>query len=59
MRAARLIPDIRALARTAVAMADMTRQEGFVFAEVNPVILRGRTATAVDAVICRGRPAGP
>ncbi|WP_169807272.1 acetate--CoA ligase family protein [Herbidospora cretacea] len=59
MRAARLVPDVGTLARTAVALADMTRREGFVFAEVNPVILRGRTATAVDAVICRGRPAGP
>nr|WP_062333617.1 acetate--CoA ligase family protein [Herbidospora sakaeratensis] len=59
LRAARLIPDIEALARTAVAIADMTRQEGFALVEVNPVILRGRTATAVDAVICRGLPAGP
>lgn len=59
LRAARLVPDVGTLARTAVALADMTRREGFVFAEVNPVILRGRTATAVDAVICRGRPANP
>ncbi|WP_066364063.1 CoA-binding protein [Herbidospora mongoliensis] len=59
MRAARIVPDIATLARTAVAVAEMTRQEGFVFAEVNPVILRGRTATAVDAVMCRARPAGP
>ncbi|WP_062429114.1 acetate--CoA ligase family protein [Herbidospora daliensis] len=59
LRAARLIPDLKALARTAVAIADMTRREGFALVEVNPVILRGRTATAVDAVICRGRPAGP
>ncbi|WP_170991256.1 acetate--CoA ligase family protein [Herbidospora galbida] len=59
MKAARLVPDIRTLARTAVAIADMTRQEGFALVEVNPVILRGRTATAVDAVICRARPAGP
>ncbi|WP_030454178.1 acetate--CoA ligase family protein [Herbidospora cretacea] len=59
LRAARLVPDVRTLARTAVAIADMTRREGFVLVEVNPVILRGRTATAVDAVISRGRPAGP
>ncbi|GLX94181.1 acetate--CoA ligase family protein [Herbidospora sp. NBRC 101105] len=59
LRAARLVPDVRTLARTAVAIADMTRREGFALVEVNPVILRGRTATAVDAVICRGRPAGP
>ncbi|GAB1822522.1 acetate--CoA ligase family protein [Herbidospora sp. RD11066] len=59
LKAARLIPDITTLARTAVAIAGMTLREGFVFAEVNPVILRGRTATAVDAVMRRGRPASP
>ncbi|WP_062345815.1 acetate--CoA ligase family protein [Herbidospora yilanensis] len=59
LRAARLVPDVGTLARTAVAIAGMTRREGFALVEVNPVILRGRTATAVDAVIRRGRPAGP